>query len=168
MARNASIENSTTRMERTRNLKPGKAIVAGDVFILFSDGADSEALAVELQPDLGADGEPLLFRSRQDEESPGSLDVIVDVIAQISDLLDLDGYLINRDFGAWQDLNVFRPREKPYLFAAAKRTALFTVEENPRAARTEIDPAAGMVFRDHALEAYRPPKNSATNGVAGC
>src|SRR5436189_6348349 len=83
--------------------------------------------------------------------------MIVDVIAQISDLLDLGGYLISRDFGAWQDLNVFRPREKPYLFAAAKRTALFTVEENPRAARTEIDPAAGMVFRDHDLEAYRQP-----------
>src|SRR5437773_10084247 len=84
--------------------------------------------------------------------------MIVDVIAQISDLLDLDSYLISRDFGAWQDLNIFQPREKPYLFATAKRTALFTVEENPRAARTEINPAAGMVFRDHALEAYHPPQ----------
>src|SRR5438128_10428350 len=84
--------------------------------------------------------------------------MIVDVIAQISDLLDLGGYLISRDFGAWKDLNVFRPREKSYLFAAAKRTALFAVEENPRAARTEFDPAAAMVFRDHTLEAYRPPQ----------
>src|SRR5207237_6406252 len=45
-----------------------------------------------------------------------------------------------------------------HLSSAPQPPAIFTVEENPRAARTEIDPAAAMVFRDHALEAYRPPQ----------
>src|SRR5262245_61841864 len=92
-AKKASIKNSAKRMGRNRNPKCATEIAAG-AFIRISRATQGKSIGIKVESNFCAHRIAYLLARRQNEGTPGDLNMIFEVIAKIIGLQYSRGKLV--------------------------------------------------------------------------
>src|SRR5262249_11342497 len=151
-ASKASIKNSARRIGRSRIPKYATDIAAG-AFIEISCAPKGKSIGIKVEANFRAHRIALLLARRQNENAPGDLNMVLEMISKIIRLQYFRRKLVAFELVVRKDFDILRPGHDTNRLTVVKYIASIISECDMPSVAPQIDPAAGPIFSHSSLEA---------------